>query len=37
MKRLIDLSKEKLLERIWKAEPKLKGILRNARHVEEAR
>jgi len=37
MKRLIDLSKEKLLERIWKTEPRLKGILRNARHVEEAR
>ena len=37
MKRLIDLSKEKLLERIWKTEPTLKDMLRNARHVEEAR
>ncbi|MCD6487247.1 MAG: KamA family radical SAM protein [Syntrophobacterales bacterium] len=37
MKRLIDLSREELLERIWKAEPKFKDILRNARHVEEAR
>ncbi|MCK4534880.1 MAG: hypothetical protein KAT81_05055 [Syntrophobacterales bacterium] len=37
MKRLIDLSKEELLKRIWKAEPKLKSILRDANHVEEAR
>ncbi|MEA3486293.1 MAG: KamA family radical SAM protein, partial [Thermodesulfobacteriota bacterium] len=37
MKRLIDLSKKELLERIWKAEPRLKGILRDAKHVEEAR
>ncbi|MBW2544271.1 MAG: KamA family radical SAM protein [Deltaproteobacteria bacterium] len=37
MKKLIDLSKEELLERIWKAEPKLKSILRDAKHVEEAR
>ena len=37
MKRLINSSKEELLKRIWKAEPRLKSILLNARHVEEAR
>ena len=37
MKRLIDLSKEELLERIWKAEPRFKKILCDAKHVEEAR
>ncbi|MEA2013694.1 MAG: KamA family radical SAM protein [Thermodesulfobacteriota bacterium] len=37
MKRLIDLPKEKLLERIWKADPRFKSILCNARHMEEAR
>ncbi|MDD5723059.1 MAG: KamA family radical SAM protein, partial [Syntrophales bacterium] len=37
MKRLIDLSKEELLGRIWKAEPRLKKILCDAKHVEEAR
>ena len=37
MKRLIDLSKEELLARIWKAEPRLKRILCDAKHVEEAR
>ncbi len=37
MKRLVDLSKPELLERIWKAEPRLKMILCDAKHVEEAR
>jgi len=33
VKGAIDLSKEELLEKIWKAEPKLKSILCDARHV----
>ncbi len=37
MKHLIDLSKEELIQRIWKAEPRLRKILRDAKHVEEAR
>ena len=37
MKQLIDLSKKELLDRIWKAEPRLRKILRDAKHVEEAR
>jgi len=37
MKNLITASKEELLERFWRAEPKLKGILKDAKHVEEAR
>ncbi len=37
MKRAIGFSKEELLEGIWKAEPRLRSILRDAKHVEEAR
>ncbi len=37
MKKSIDLSKRELLQRLWKAEPKLKSILCDAKHVEEAR
>jgi lysine 2,3-aminomutase len=37
MRRAIDMSKRELLERIWRAEPTFKSILRDARHMEEAR
>jgi len=37
MKRLIPLSKEEILDRIWRTKPKLKSILKDARHAEEGR
>ena len=37
MKEVISLSKEDLLEKLWRTEPKVKSILRESRHVEEAR
>jgi lysine 2,3-aminomutase len=37
MKRLMHLTKEEILGRLWKAEPQVKTILRDARHLEEAR
>jgi lysine 2,3-aminomutase len=37
MKNWIRLPKEKLIEKLWAAEPKIKGILQNSKHVEEAR
>ncbi|MCX5857095.1 MAG: KamA family radical SAM protein [Deltaproteobacteria bacterium] len=37
MKNWIKHSKEKLVEELWAAEPKIKGILKNSKHVEEAR
>ena len=37
MKRLMPLSKKDLLERIWRAEPAIKDILVESKHVEEAR
>jgi len=37
MKNLITESKEELLERLWRAEPRLKSMLKDAKHVEEAR
>ena len=37
MKNWIKHSKEKLVEELWEAEPKIKGILKNSKHVEEAR
>jgi lysine 2,3-aminomutase len=37
MKRLMPLSREEILDRIWRTEPRLKSILKDARHVEEGR
>ena len=37
MKYWIQLPKEKLIEKLWAAEPKIKSILQNSKHVEEAR
>ena len=37
MKNWIKHSKEKLVEELWAAEPKIKGILKNSKHVEESR
>ena len=37
MKSWIQLPKEKLIEKLWAAEPKIKSILQNSKHVEEAR
>jgi lysine 2,3-aminomutase len=37
MKRLVPLSKKEILERIWRADPAVETILKEARHVEEAR
>jgi len=37
MKNVIFLSKEELLERLWQADPKIKKILRDSKHIEEAR
>ena len=37
MKRLINLSKEELVQRLWRAAPRIESILRNSNHVEEGR
>ena len=37
MEKVIPLSKKEILERMWLALPKIKSILRDAKHVEEAR
>ncbi len=37
MKTMISLSKEDLVKRLWKTEPRVKSILREAKHFEEAR
>ena len=37
MKNWIRLPKEKLIEKLWAAEPKVKSILQNSRQIEEAR
>jgi lysine 2,3-aminomutase len=37
MKNWIRQPKEKLIEKLWAAEPKIKGILQNSRQIEEAR
>jgi len=37
MKNVIFLSKEELLERLWQADPQIKKILRDSKHIEEAR
>ena len=37
MKEVISLSKEDLLEKLWRTEPKVKSILKESRQVEEAR
>ena len=37
MKKLIALSKEELAKKLWSAEPKIKSILTNSKHMEEAR
>ena len=37
MEKVIPLSKKEILERMWQALPKIKSILRDAKHVEEAR
>ena len=37
MKELIALPKEKLVKRLWLAEPEIKSILSNSKHAEEAR
>lgn len=37
MKNLIDQPKEKLVERLWRTEPKIKSALKDSKHVEEAR
>jgi len=37
MKKLIDLDKGELIQRLWRAAPRIESILRNSRHVEEAR
>jgi lysine 2,3-aminomutase len=37
MKRIATLSKKEIVDRLWRVEPKLKDVLKNANHVEEAR
>jgi len=37
MKKLINLNKEELVQRLWRAEPRIESILQNSRHVEEGR
>ncbi len=37
MKNSIFLSKEELLERLWQADPHIKKVLRDSKHIEEAR
>jgi len=37
MKEAVSLSKKDLLEKLWRTEPKVKSILKESRHVEEAR
>ena len=37
MKNLIDQSKEGLIKKLWRIDPNLESMLRNAKHVEEAR
>ncbi len=37
MKNILNMTKEQLLEQLWSTEPKIKQILKNSKHVEEAR
>jgi len=37
MKRLINLGKEELVQRLWRAAPRIESMLRNSKHAEEAR
>ena len=37
MKNYLNMTKEQLMEQLWSTQPKIKQILRNSRHVEEAR
>ena len=37
MKNLLSMTKEQLLEQLWSTEPRIKQIIKNSKHVEEAR
>jgi len=37
MKNVLNMTKEQLIEQLWTTEPKIKQILKNSKHVEEAR
>jgi lysine 2,3-aminomutase len=37
MKKLLSMTKEQLLEQLWSTEPRIKQILKNSKHIEEAR
>jgi lysine 2,3-aminomutase len=37
MKNFLYMTKEQLIEQLWSTEPKIRQILKNSKHVEEAR